>query len=682
MTKRIVLALLLLAATRSGRSEELSVIADGRSDYVIAISEQSADPAKISEAAELLQSCLARATGVRLPVVTESEAPEGQPALYLGKTEAAEAAGLPVDEVTGWGFLQRVVGANVFLVGEEDPAHELIPKRQAFSGYSGTYTAVTRFLEDQVGVRFLLPGEMGVYIPKRDGLAIDASLDVSWSPLFTFVGRRVSPYSGEHEYDSYAIANHYFGRYSSDSKTFWMGGSHTWNEFVPREKYLESHPEYFSLFKGKRDFHKRNILCLSQPAVLDLLVSGVVEKFDKGYEMVMLGQSDGYIECQCEDCQAIHPDIGEKLWITHRKVAERIGELRPGKKVVLSSYITTTKPPLTFDSFPDNVVIMNNRYSPAWFEAWEPFPTPRVVYIPDWLRNWPRVPPRYAVNLVRLWKENDVIVVYMGGGLDQAGSSWGLNGPSYYAFGKAMEDPSRDADELEREYVEASFGAAAEPMAAFFTAMHRRMEVRQRFDRHETGNPDRRYRGYPFEMYPGDYHAHFFPPQILEEMNRQLALASELVDTDEARARLELVEAEFRYLHSVASTFHVIRAYQVAPTRPLFDALADQVKNYHRTYDGLYPEGEARSPGGYRKLRTPFGIGWPTGKKPLEKVAGPPFDWDFANLRESDELPNPIIVPRIRGGQILKPYGGSDERVGQTDGGVRIDPRTGAPEDQ
>ena len=75
-------------------------------------------------------------------------------------------------------------------------------------------------------------------------------------------------------------------------------------------------------------------------------------------------------------------------------------------------------------------------------------------------------------------------------GLNEAakpGCSWGLNG-GYYTFGKVMEDPSRDADDLEREYMEAAFGEAAEPMAAFFTTMHRRMEARQLLDRHETGN--------------------------------------------------------------------------------------------------------------------------------------------------------------------------------------------------
>ncbi|MDF1814690.1 MAG: DUF4838 domain-containing protein [Verrucomicrobiales bacterium] len=677
----------ILSMVSFASANELKLIYEGKSDYVIVISTQSKSPKKLNEAATLLQSSLARATGVTLPIVEESEPDETRSAIYLGNTTAAMQAGLPVDEVKGWGFLNQVVGRNIYLVGEEAPSEELTPHKQAYSGFSGTYKAVTTFLENVVGVRFVLPGEWGIHVPLRKSVLVDETLHHRWSPSFVFGGRRVSPYSGKHEYDPYAIANNYLGRYSTDSKEFWSGGSHTWNHFVPREKYIKSHPEYFALFKGKRDPRRRNILCLSQPDVHDLLVEGVVKKFDEGYEMVMLGQADGYVECQCDKCQAIHPDIGEKLWITHRQIAGRIQKLRPGKKVVLLSYITTTKPPMSFDRFPDNVIIMNNRYTPEYFEAWKDFPTQRAIFIPDWLRNWPRIPPRYAVNLVRSWLENDVVIVYLGGGLDQLGSSWGLNGPSYYVFGKAMADPSLDADELEREYVEAAFGAAAEPMGRFFTAMHLRMEARQQLDRRETGNPDSRFRGFPFEMYPGDFHCHYFPPQILNKMVRELDLAFELAGSDEVRARLELTSAEFRYLRSVASVYHLFRAYQIAPTRPLLEALGDKVKQYHETYDWLYPDGKARTPGGDRKLRTPFNIGLTIGKKSLSKVPGPPFDWDFDELAKSGELPVPVIEPRLRGGMALKPYGrnqsGKGEVIPRPAGEeIRIDPETGAPFDQ
>ena len=75
----------------------------------------------------------------------------------------------------------------------------------------------------------------------------------------------------------------------------------------------------------------------------------------------------------------------------------------------------------------------------------------------------------------------------------------------------------------------------------------------------------RRYRGFPFEMYPDDYLCHFYPPQILNQMTQHLAHAKQLAQTDESHARINLVEAEFRYLHSVASVHHIFRAYHIAP---------------------------------------------------------------------------------------------------------------------
>ena len=50
-------------------AKELTIVADGRPDHVIAVSERSKDPAKISEAAGLLQRAIAKATGVELPLV-------------------------------------------------------------------------------------------------------------------------------------------------------------------------------------------------------------------------------------------------------------------------------------------------------------------------------------------------------------------------------------------------------------------------------------------------------------------------------------------------------------------------------------------------------------------------------------------------------------------------------------
>jgi hypothetical protein len=66
-------------------------------------------------------------------------------------------------------------------------------------------------------------------------------------------------------------------------------------------------------------------------------------------------------------------------------------------------------------------------------------------------------------------------------------------------------------------------------------------------------------------------------------------------------------------------------------------------------------------------------------------VAGPPFDWNFETIREIDEMPRPVIPARIRGRQTLKPYDSESSealKANQSDGGVQVNPESGAPEDQ
>lgn len=655
---RVIIAISVSASTLfhvHAAGDDIAIVADGTSPYVIVVAED-VDESKITEAANLLQMLVAEATGVTLPIHKESKAPDDKPAIYLGRTKAAKDAGIDVDAVTGWSYHNKVVGDNVFLVGQDIDGE---PGHGGFSGYGGSLKAVTAFLESQADVRFVLPGRMGIHVPKLEKLAIDAKMDVAWSPLFQFViGRRVSPWSGKRNYDPYAIANNYFGRYAGDTKVFKAFGSHSYPDFVPHEKYFETHPEYFHLRKGKRSHHgPRNLLCISNPEVHDIMLREMEKALDEGYQMVMLGQSDGYIQCSCPNCAAIHPVMSEKIWITHRYLAEEMKKRRPDKQIVMLSYVDAIKPPMTFDEFPDNVVILNNRYVPEYFEAWRRFDTPRVVYFPDWLSCWPRIAPRYAVNLIRLFLENNVIGIYLGGGLDSGVSPWGLNGCAYYAFGKAMGDPTLNADDLEREYVDASFGEAAKPMREFFKTMNRRLEVRELVDRRGTGIPDRNRRGYPFDTLPGDFLCHFFAPKILNDMSAALKRAKALVKDEKAKARLELVEAEFVMLRDSATMQHLFRAYQAAPSLDLLNALEAQVAKRRELLEWFRPNGKPREPGGRRQLRSPFGSGAPIKSTIFSEMPdSAPYNWDFEAIRASGELPNPDVNMKIRGGQTLSPY--------------------------
>lgn len=671
----VVLLCFGVPQTGAAGSEQLTLISNGQSDYRIVVADD-ADPAKINEASLLLQDILSRATGMELPILTESQAATDpdHPALYLGRTRAAREAGIDVDAVIGWSCQIQAIGGNIFLIGEDverkDPAvpagvstdsetgRRVRPEPIDFaSGPSGTYKAVTSFLELFAGVRFVLPGPDGIHVPQLDTLSIPANFDWSWSPLFDFVigrsvrvrpGRAHGGYTADRIFDPYSIANNFLTRSNQDTAIFKSYGAHSYPEFVPAEVYFDSNPEYFAMRgNGERVPTSRNLLCISNPDVQRLLVEGVERDFEKGYQMVMLGQSDGYLPCQCDDCKAIHPDIGEQLWIVNRGVAEELNRRHPDKQVVLLSYVFASKPPLTFDSFPDNVVIMNNRYSPDYFAAWRHISTPKIIFNPSWLGLARRVAPRYAVDQIRLFLENDVIGIYLCGGLDcGSGSGWGLNGPAYYAFGKAMGDPAADADVLEREFVEAAYGEVAGPMLSFFRTMHRRWEVVARFDRMEVG-VDRRYRGYPFDMNSSDMYGHFFSPEVLLTMQSALDRALERATDPLVRLRIELVEAEFRYVSSVATVHHLFRAYRLRPSWELLAALESAVMEHRDTVDWLSPNGR---PWSANALRAPFnGV-------TLNVSSADPFGWDFAAIRKSGELPIVRLEHRTRGGDGLPPY--------------------------
>ena len=104
-------------------------------------------------------------------------------------------------------------------------------------------------------------------------------------------------------------------------------------------------------------------------------------------DVIELGQADGFRPCQCKECAALygvkvtttpadgiafHNDRawGEKLWIMHRDMALRLMQDRPGKKLMMTSYGPTVRPPQTFTEFPENTVIEMMDSSAASFEAW------------------------------------------------------------------------------------------------------------------------------------------------------------------------------------------------------------------------------------------------------------------------------------------------------------------------
>lgn len=621
--------------TTSARAREIGIVADGTSQYVIAVAEE-VERRRISEAAGFLQQTIHRSTGVRLPVVAESAVARGTPAIYLGRSRAARQAGIDVESVKGWSYLNRAVGRDVFLVGEDRKTKIAPGPRPRTAGVYGSFKAVTALLDDQMGVRFLMPGEYGIYVPKLRRFGVDADMNVTWSPIFKYVGGRMANYYRRHEKNlgdtAFGFASHMFG----GSEFLYDYGGHSYYHAVPREKYWKTNPEYFAEVGGIRR-GKGNHLCISNPDVQELMLKEMERQRDRGFEWVELEQTDGYIPCECEACEAIHPDPGERVWIVHRELAAEMQERRPGKTVMMSSYGPTRLPPKSFQTFPDNVAIRLTRYRPRDFEMWKEWggeKIPTSLYTTNWLTVHPRISPYVAVHQNRLFAKNNLKGMYLCGGIIQNGKGnwypWGLGGPGYYAFFKSLHDPEVDPDAMRAEYVNAAFGEVASPMQNFFASLDNRMDHYWHLYRTDPQNSP------PARMMENaaDFNAHFYPPRTLRAMTKSLERALDLAQDEQVKARLRLVALEFDYLKSHATVYHLYRAYRLAPSFGTLTLLEAEVKDFYDTRNRIWPDGK---PTRIKGVPSPFSGTLTKYHRGVAK--GAPFNWDFALLREKRVLP-------------------------------------------
>lgn len=626
------------SAGEEKQAESIQIAAGGKSRYVIVIPDE-ADQARLGIAANLLQKTVSDASGATLPIVLESKKPAGVPAFYLGKSQASRRAGLPVDGVREWAYLYQVREGDIYIVG--DDAEDKVKNKKRPIEHLGTLKGVVAFLEDQLGVRFLMPGEHGVRVPKQAPLTVEAAASRAWKPRFEYVIGRAP------RDRTFAVSLSLFGS-TPVLKTY---GGHSYYTAVPTKVYGKTNPEFFALRGGLRTPHG-NHLCISNPRVRELMIEEMTRQLDNGYQMVELAQTDGYQPCQCERCLAIHPDTAERLWIVHRDLAAEMAKLRPGKRVMLISYGPTVPPPKTFTGFPDNVVIQMCAYTPEMFERWRPHNVAKTVYIYNW--GWYKTPgyfgpcrtPNYVVTQVRHFLENQVVGIYICGGYKKV--SYGMEGPALYAFGKALEDPDREPGELLDDYVQGLFGEAAVPMRAFYRSLYRRLETFSAFDRPNTemGSTPSSLRA------PVDYYCHCLPARLVNEMTVNLDRAKRLATDPKVKAVLLMVELDFSIVRSLAAVFQIYRAYRIRPTQGLFDELAGAVARHSAMLDALYDEkGKFINtyPRGLPLLFPSLSKSdvWKGGKSSGNVSLKPPFNWDFTSLKANGILPGTGETQRV-----------------------------------
>ncbi len=325
-------------------AEGIPLVENGRPRAVLVVSEKALqstveepsrrrqraprDPAADEKlAAEEIQEHVERISGARLEIVRAGEPLGGRLPVRIGS--AADPA---LDE-------------QIRKQGEDPASFALVVASDGVSvrGLSPAGTLIGAYeLLEQLGVRWFMPGEIGLVVPRADTVRLDRQRTIQ---VPSFAARQLQGVRAPEWERRMRLGGPYFP------------ASHGVPGFGGRQsqQLFEGHPEYFSLIDGQR---KPRQLCLSNPDVLRIAVEATKEYFRSRpeAEIMGIGANDGRGFCECESCRALdggdHDPFGHYPSMTDRyvwffnRVLEGIEDEFPHKRLGFYAYSVYNRPPV------------------------------------------------------------------------------------------------------------------------------------------------------------------------------------------------------------------------------------------------------------------------------------------------------------------------------------------------
>jgi hypothetical protein len=476
-------------------------------------------PPRTRDAAVALAGYIAKITGAKPAVMDGAPSPAPERAIWIGVQPALKAL-FPKSDFDFKRPEETLIVADemhLVIAGRDrwDAAHleakgRLSTKTGVQQEY-GTANAVYTFIRDQLGVRWLWPGEEDVIRRER----------ISVAPGETRYHPQLRARAGL--FTKLALGDHKEGpdlewarvqRVQLDSME--LDGGHGFGDWWAR--YGSEHPEYFAAApdgsrKPVRSDPKNTKLCASNPMVWRQWLAEVEERMRANpmQRVFNVSPNDGYTSghCVCANCRAWdHPD-GEKVtWTcndgtkyqgvsqTDRDVrfantlARLLKERFPGRElyVQLNAYGLARNPPIGVAP-DDNVIISSvanfamrspaERDTPmkqhaAWAQTarhlmWRPnLGNPAGL---SW--GLPDTPFTQLAGDFRFAADAHCLGLFF----DMFWYHWSTQGPLYYELAHLAWNPRADAAALMDDYHRRCYGPAAAEMKAYWELLERtRME--------------------------------------------------------------------------------------------------------------------------------------------------------------------------------------------------------------
>jgi hypothetical protein len=521
---RLLVALLSGCFIAPPQATAATLVEKGQARAVIIVPEKPSPV--VANAARVLRDHIKQMTGAELPIRTEDRI-TGSPSqdqawVLVGEGKLAKKLGLTSKSLGPGGIFQSAKGNVLALFGSD--VHTP-------SDPNGTQYAVTTFLEDKLGVRYLWPGDLGKVVPRRETITV-ADFQHRYTPKLA--QRRIRS-MGYHDriqvgLDRLGMTKEEYQRLLADAQRTqiespdWFGWhrlggtlnlsaghafTHLW------AKYGKDHPDWFALQSdGSRDQSKnpdRARLCVSNPDLIAAIAKEKIEELNKNPNLlgVSIAPNDGGRPafCTCPKCKALDSAKGRKvlLWdfskgnrrdfehvsLTDRTVyfwnaiAERVVKVHPDRFLVVDAYSVYAAPPVERKLHPNLVV----RFAPLAYHAED--------YRQDSLREWDgwsKAAKRifFRPNLMLAGRRDGMPLLYvhkfgkdfryladhgmMGTDFDACCHHWATQGLNYYVVARLHWNPEQEVSAIVDDYCQAGFGPAAKSVRRYFDGLEALMD--------------------------------------------------------------------------------------------------------------------------------------------------------------------------------------------------------------
>ncbi|MCW3121688.1 MAG: coagulation factor 5/8 type domain protein [Flavipsychrobacter sp.] len=465
MCRRSLYAFLLglvIVSACTGTAQEITLANNNSSDYKIVV---PAAPTKLEQrSASILQSYIQRISGAELPIVKDG-GKDKMPGIYIGLTGKAEK--VHPGKLPSESYFIHTDGNDIVICAGNG-------RGLAYGVYSfiETYLHCRKISNDPA----ILPESHVIKVPGR--------IHNEYKPPLVY---REVYYPASHD------AEYLEWNQLQQLDDLWGVWGHSFNKLLPAKTYFSTHPEYYSLVKGKRQASQ---LCLSNEDVFKIIVNELKKKMadnpDAIYWSISPNDDNGY--CQCDKCSAVDNEQGGPAG-SLIKFVNRVAAVFPDKKITTLAYAYTHKAPRSIKPADNVYVFLSNidayrdksladEGSAAAFrndlKAWGGIT--KNLFIWDYITQFTSyLAPFPNFNTLQpnmqYMKENGVKGIFAQGSGDTYGEWAELRS---YVEAKLMQDDKADVQQLIASFLKDYYGGAAKYLQQYIDLVQEKMQASKR----------------------------------------------------------------------------------------------------------------------------------------------------------------------------------------------------------